>query len=300
MSQEQKRLELFCDIDDFCLIFIPLWHITLLQQGVIHRVREPRLSVSEIMTIIIHFHQSHYRDFKAYYLEYVCNHLGAEFPNLVSYNRFIELMPRVLLPLCCYLHRRKGQVSGISFVDSTRITVCGNKRISRNQVFKEVAELGKSSLGWFFGFKLHLVVNDQGELLAFCLTPGNVDDREPVPDLVQGFFGKLFADKGYISQALFELLFEAGIQLVTGIRKNMKNRLVPLLDKLLARKRSLIETINDQLKNISQIEHSRHRSVTNFMVNLVAGLAAYTHQEKKPALNLADLGLDPDNALVVL
>jgi hypothetical protein len=191
-------------------------------------------------------------------------------------------------------------VTGISFVDSTRITVCGNKRISRNQVFKEVAELGKSSLGWFFGFKLHLVVNDQGELLAFCLTPGNVDDREPVPDLVQGFFGKLFADKGYISQALFELLFEVGIQLVTGIRKNMKNRLVPLLDKLLARKRSLIETINDQLKNISQIEHSRHRSVTNFMVNLVAGLAAYTHQEKKPALNLADLGLDPDKALVVL
>jgi hypothetical protein len=253
-----------------------------------------------MMTIIIHFHQSHYRDFKAYYQEYVCNHLRAEFPNLVSYNRFVELMPRVLLPLCCYLHSRKGQVTGISFIDSTRITVCGNKRISRNQVFKEVAELGKSSLGWFFGFKLHLVINDQGELLAFCLTPGNVDDREPVPDLVQGFFGKLFADKGYISQALFELLFEAGIQLVSGIRKNMKNRLVPLLDKLLARKRSLIETVNDQLKNISQIEHSRHRSVTNFMVNLVAGLAAYTHQEKKPALNLADLGLDPDNALVVL
>lgn len=300
MSQELKRLNLFCDVDDFCLIFIPLWNITLLQQGVLQRVREPRLSMSEIMTIIIHFHQSHYRDFKTYYLEYVCKYLGAEFPNLVSYNRFIELMPRVLLPLCCYLHGRKGEVTGISFVDSTRITVCGNKRISRNQVFKEVAELGKSSMGWFFGFKLHLVVNDQGELLAFCLTPGNVDDRQPVPDLVQGFFGKLFADKGYISQALFELLFDAGIQLVTGIRKNMKNRLVPLLDKLLARKRSLIETINDQLKNISQIEHSRHRSVTNFMVNLVAGLAAYTHQEKKPALNLADLGLDPHNAIVVL
>jgi HPt (histidine-containing phosphotransfer) domain-containing protein len=104
----------------------------------------------------------------------------------------------------------------------------------------------------------------------------------------------------YISQALFEQLFEAGIQLVTGIRQNMKNKLIPMIDKLLARKRSIIETINDQLKNISQIEHSRHRSVTNFMVNLVAGLIAYTHQEKKPALNLADLSLDPDNALVVL
>jgi len=300
MNQEEKRLQLFCEVDDFCLIFIPLWNMTLLQYGAIKRVREARLSMSEIMTIIIHFHQSHYRDFKTYYLEYVCQHLGAEFPNLVSYNRFIELMPGVLLPLCCYLHFRKGEVTGISFVDSTRITVCGTKRINRNQVFKDVAALGKSSMGWFLGFKLHLVVNDQGELLAFCLTPGNVDDRQPVPELVQGFFGKLFGDKGYISQALFELLFAAGIQLVTGIRKNMQNRLVPLLDKLLARKRSIIETINDQLKNISQIEHSRHRSVTNFMVNMVAGLAAYTHQEKKPSLNLDDLGLDPDNAIVVL
>jgi hypothetical protein len=300
MSQELKRLNLFCDVDDFCLIFIPLWNMTLLQHGMIKRVREPGLSVSEMMTIIIHFHQSHYRDFKTYYIEYVCEHLGAEFPNLVSYNRFVELMPRTLLPLCCYLHSRKGEVTGISFIDSTRITVCGHKRISRNQVFKDVAKLGKSSMGWFFGFKLHLVVNDQGELLAFCLTPGNVDDRQPVPELVQGFFGKIFGDKGYISQALFELLFEAGIQLVTGIRKNMKNRLIPLLDKLLSRKRSIIETINDQLKNISQIEHSRHRSATNFMVNMVAGLAAYTHQEKKPSLNLAELGLDPDNALIVL
>jgi hypothetical protein len=132
------------------------------------------------------------------------------------------------------------------------------------------------------------------------MTLRSIDDRQPVPELVQGFFGKIFGDKGYISQALFELLFEAGIQLVTGIRKNMKNRLIPLLDKLLSRKRSIIETINDQLKNISQIEHSRHRSVTNFMVNMVAGLVAYTHQEKKPSLNLAELGLDPDNALIVL
>jgi hypothetical protein len=300
MSQAMKRLTLFCVVDDFCKVFIPLWNITLIQYGVIKRVREPRLSVSEMMTIVIHFHQSHYRDFKTYYIEYVCEHLGDEFPNLVSYNRFVELMPRVLLPLCCYLHSRKGECTGISFVDSTRIAVCGNKRISRNQVFKGVAKLGKSTMGWFFGFKLHLVVNDQGELLAFCLTPGNTDDRKPVPEMTKGLFGKLFGDKGYISQALFEQLFEAGIQLVTGIRQNMKNKLIPMIDKLLARKRSIIETINDQLKNISQIEHSRHRSVTNFMVNLVAGLIAYTHQEKKPALNLADLSLDPDNALVVL
>ena len=194
----------------------------------------------------------------------------------------------------------EGKVTEYMFIDATPMAVCHNLREKRHKVFKGLAKKGRTSTGWFFGFKLHLVVNDQGELLAFCLTPGNVDDRQPVPELVQGFFGKIFGDKGYISQALFELLFEAGIQLVTGIRKNMKNRLIPLLDKLLSRKRSIIETINDQLKNISQIEHSRHRSVTNFMVNMVAGLVAYTHQEKKPSLNLAELGLDPDNALIVL
>ena len=143
MSQTMKRLTLFCAVDDFCNIFIPLWNMTLIQQGIIKRVREPRLSISEIMTIIIHFHQSHYRDFKTYYIEYVCEHLQNEFLNLVSYNRFIELMPRALLPLCCYLHSRTGEVSGISFVDSTRITVCGNKRINRNKVFKDIAKLVK-------------------------------------------------------------------------------------------------------------------------------------------------------------
>jgi hypothetical protein len=160
MSQAMKRLVLFCAVDDFCKVFLPQWNMTLIQQGVIKRVREPQVSISEIMTIIIHFHQSHYRDFKTYYIEYVCEHLGDEFPNLVSYNRFIELMPRVLLPLCCYLNGRKEENSGISFIDSTRIVLCGNKRISRNKVFKNIAKLGKSTMGWFFGFKLHLVVNE--------------------------------------------------------------------------------------------------------------------------------------------
>ena len=141
-------------------------------------------------------------------------------------------------------------------------------------------------MGWFYGFKLHLIVNERGELLTFRLTPGNVDDRHPVPRLVRELFGKLFGDKGYLSQSLFEMLFESGIELITNVRKNMNNRLMPLTDKLLLRKRAIIETINDQLKNISQIEHTRHRSVANFLVNLVAGLIAYCHQPKKPSLNL--------------
>ena len=139
-------------------------------------------------------------------------------------------------------------------------------------------------MGWFFGFKLHLVVNDRGEILAFQLTPGNIDDRDPVPSLSKDLIGKLFADKGYISKALQEELLGKRLSLITGIRKNMKNHLMSMNDKLLLRKRSIIETINDQLKNISQIEHSRHRSFFNFLLNLIAGLIAYCLQPKKPSI----------------
>ena len=140
--------------------------------------------------------------------------------------------------------------------------------------------------GWFYGFKLHLVINVRSEILSFQLTPGNVDDRKPLPFLFKDLFGKIFADEGYISKNLFAKFLQQNIQLITGIRKNMNNRLMALEDKLLLRKRSIIETINDQLKNISQIEHSRHRSFTNFLINLLAGLIAYTRQPKKPSLNL--------------
>jgi hypothetical protein len=280
-------LELFIDVDDFWKVFFPIWKQQLLADGSIKRMRETQLSMSEIMTILIHFHQSHYRDFKAYYIEHVKANLQSEFPNLVSYNRFVELMPRALVPLLAYLRGRKGTCTGISFVDSTPLKVCHNRRIKRHRVFAGLAERGKTSMGWFFGFKLHLIVNDQGEILAFQLTPGNVDDRKPVPKMAEKLFGKLFADRGYISKALFEQLYSEGLMLITTIRKNMKNRLMPLEDKLMLRKRSIIETINDQLKNISQIEHTRHRSFANFIVNLLAGLTAYALQEKKPSIGIS-------------
>lgn len=278
-------LELFCHVDDFWKEFHNDWYRQLLAQQSIKRVRQSQLSESEIMTIIIHFHQSGYRDFKSYYTKHVIPNLQAEFPQLVSYPRFVALMPRVLIPLWMYLYQCMGTCTGISFIDATRICVCRNKRISRNKVFEGIVARGKSTLGWFFGFKLHLIVNDSGDLLAFHLTPGNVDDRQPVPAMSKNIFGKLVGDKGYISKKLFDELWQKGVQLITAVRKNMKNRLVIMEDKLLLRKRSIIETINDQLKNISQIEHSRHRSVSNFMVNLLAGLIAYCHQPKKPSIN---------------
>jgi hypothetical protein len=198
-------------------------------------------------------------------------------------------MARSFVPLIFYLMSKKGNCTGISFVDSTPIRVCKNKRIEAHKVFSGVAARGMSSMGWFYGFKLHLVVSEHGDILSFQLTPGNVDDRKPLSFLFEGLFGKVFADKGYISKDLFVEFFEKEIQLITGVRKNMKNRLMPLIDKLLLRKRSIIETINDQLKNISQIEHSRHRSFTNFLVNLISGLIAYALQPKKPSLRMQNM-----------
>lgn len=278
---------LFCDIDDFCQELEKIFKPQALPEKIKKRNRQFKLSASEIVTIVIYFHSSSYRNFKDYYTKHVSPYLRSEFPDLVSYNRFVELMPSALMPLLCYLNTRQGSVTGISFIDSTKIPVCHNVRASRHQVFKGFANWGKSSIGWFFGFKLHLIINERGELLSFQITPGNTDDRVPVPDLVKKIFGKLFGDKGYISAQLFQQLFDQGIQLITPFKKNMKNRLMPLADKILLRKRSLIETVNDQLKNISQIVHSRHRSIPNFMVNLIAGLIAYTYQEKKPSLNLS-------------
>lgn len=280
-------LQLFCHVDDFCQAFYLHWQAKLVTPVVKSRDRKRRLSPSEIMTLVIHFHQSHYRDFKAFYTEHVQKHLRAEFPGLVSYNRFVEFMPSVLIPLCAYLRSCQGTCTGISFVDSTDLSVCHNRRIAQHKVFKGLAMRGKTSTGWFFGFKVHFVFNDCGELLECVLTPGNVDDRQPVPQMVQRLFGKLFGDKGYLSQKLqAELLKTFHVQLITKLRRNMRNRLMPLADRLLLRKRTIVETIIDQLKNISQIEHSRHRSVMNFLVNLVCGLIAYCHQPKKPSLHL--------------
>lgn len=276
----------FCAIDDFCKLFEPIWHQRLLAAAPKQRERPPQLCLSEVLTIIVGFHLSGYRTFKDYYTRQVRRHQLDDFPKLVSYNRFVELMPGALLPLGCLLVTRFGECSGVSFIDSTKISVCHNRRIWSHQVMAELAERGKTSVDWFYGFKLHLVVNDCGELLAVRITAGNVDDRGPVPGLARALFGKLFGDRGYISQALFDQLWEQGLQLVTKLRKNMKERVLPLFDKLLLRKRAICETVNDQLKNISQIEHTRHRSPFNFFVNLLAGLVAYTFREKKPSLNL--------------
>lgn len=279
--------ELFCHIDDFCQAFEPQWQATLIGNGLKRRNRARSLSLSEIMTILVSFHQQSYRNFKHFYQKQVCRYWTLEFPGLPSYQRFVDWIPSTLIPLCVYLKHCFGQCSGISFIDASALKVCHNRRINQHQVFDELAARGKTSVDWFYGFKLHLVVNEHGELLNVTVTPGNTDDRKPVPDLLAGLWGKVFADRGYVSKKLArKLLQDWGIEFFAKPKWNMKNALMKLTDKLLARKRSIIETVIDQLKNISQIEHSRHRSPVNFMVNLMCGLIAYCHQPKKPALNL--------------
>jgi hypothetical protein len=291
-------LTLFCSIDDFCRFFEPMWRKHLIKSQCARRHRPSSLALSEVMTIIVLFHQSGYRNFKTFYTEHVCKHLASDFPHLVSYNRFVELMTEAAMPLAAYLQSRYGECSGISFIDSTDLAVCHNRRIAQHRVFRGLAARGKTSVDWFYGFKLHLVINECGELLGVRLTPGNVDDRVPVPELAQKLWGQLFGDRGYISGKLFEMLFGHGLQLVTKIKRNMRNRLMTLWDKAMLRKRAVIESVVDQLKNISQIEHTRHRSPINFVVNVLAGLVAYTWQEKKPSLNIVvkELGLLPSVA----
>jgi len=288
----------YCSVDDFWITFKEEWNKHLIELGKSDRGPDPILSPSEMMTIFILFHQSNYRTFKHFYLGYVCTHLTKEFPKLISYSRFVHLMKNLIIPLFAYLLQYRGEVTGISFIDSTKLQVCHNKRIPRNKVFKKIAKRGKTTAGWFYGFKLHLIINDKGEILSFLLTPGNVADVAMTEQLVQGITGKLFGDKGYISSKIATKLLEKGVQLFTTLRSKMKQKLMPLLDKILLRKRVLIETVNDQLKNISQIEHSRHRSVANFAVNVLGGLAAYMLKPNKPSLKLEDLEQLPFLAMI--
>lgn len=284
---------LFCKVDDFWNEFSHEWEKHLIDAGKLKFGPKPTLSISEMMTIVILFHQSNFRTFKHFYL-YLTQNLQKEFPNLISYSRFVFLKKNLFVPLFAFLMSSRGELTGISFIDSTSIKVCHNKRIRRNKVFKNLASRGKTTSGWFYGFKLHLIVNDKGEILAFQLTPANVSDVSVVEKLAMGIEGKMFGDKGYISSKLFQSLIKKGLQLFTTIRSNMKQKLMSLKDKILLRKRSVIETINDQLKNISQIEHTRHRSPQNFLINLLGGLAAYGQQPKKPSIRLGEL----DSALM--
>lgn len=280
---------LYVVIDDFCKEYEKYFNSLSLPKNK-RLTRTPCLEISEIITIILLFHHSPAKNFKYFYNSYLQQYLS-EFPKLPSYNRFIELQQRclghfhALLMVLCAMAKQ----TGLSYVDSTCMPVCHNKRTSRHKVFKGLATLGKSSMGYFFGFKLHLVINEKGELLNVALTSGNVDDRKPVRAMTKNLVGLLFGDKGYIDQKLFNDLIQRNLKLVTGIKANMKNKIMILKEKILLRKRSIIETVNSVLKKDFQISHTRHRSFLNGFIHIFSTLIAYVFKSKKPTIKFNNL-----------
>ena len=265
---------LFVCLDDFAKTFEDWERERLIPNGRKRR-RAGKLTLGEMLFIMVLFHLSPFKDFKHFWVHGVEQKYRDCFGDLPSYGRFVALMPRLFAPFCVLIHSLSGEQTGIYIADSTKLAICANPRISRNRIFKGLAARGHSTMGWFFGFKLHVVMNHKGELMAVKITPGNTDDRAPLEKMVAGLEGKLLADKGYISKKLFARLWDQGLHLITGIRRNMKNYLMPILDKVLLRKRFIVETLFDKLKSEMGLEHTRHRSSTNAFVHILSCLVAY-------------------------
>lgn len=292
MITDDKITEIFCLADDFCKLYermLKKYSIEAPKSSKRKYHRDGKMNVAEIIVIMIMFHSSNNRCLKHFYIDCICKRYRHLFPKTVSYTRFVELQKIAAIPLAIFIKKvLLGKCTGISFVDSTPLRVCRNQRIHMHKVFKGIAARGKCSLGWFFGFKLHLICNEKGELLNFMFTPGDVDDRKPLEyeNFVKEIYGRLVGDKGYISKKLFDRLFVDGIQLITKLKNNMKGAMMSVSDKLLLRKRAIIETVNDELKNIAQVEHSRHRCFENFVVNMLGAIAAYCFFPKKPCIHV--------------
>jgi hypothetical protein len=299
---KNKVIEIFCEVDDFLKEFDEFETKKLISRGeTMYRNRKSTMSLSEKMTIYICFHLSSYTNFKRYYNELVKPQWADMFPNLITYERFNQTQDRLFVPLLLYLNNCKlGKCTGISFVDSTTLHVCHIKREKQHKVFMGMATKSKSTMGWFFGFKLHLIINDKGEILSFSLSRANKDDRDEdiMKNMVEQIFGKLVGDRGYISEKLAQYLWNNGVELIYKRRKNMKEMNLSDTDKVLIRKRALIETVNDELKNICCLQHTRHRAVQGFLNNLVTGLIAYQFLDKKPALKLSSMDLVPDKYII--
>lgn len=280
--KREDIIALFCCIDDFCKMYEEC-HRNKLLPVVGTRNREGKLRLSEMLTIMIMYHLSGFRDFKTYYLYGINYKYKGYFKDLPCYPRYVSLMKKLLVPLSILLHGLKGEETGIYVADSTHLAVCHNRRINRNKVFAGIAERGKTTMGWFYGLKLHVVINHKGEIMAVKITRGNTDDRSVLEDLTKRLTGTIYADKGYISQILFQKLYYRGLRLITGIRKNMQSYLMPLIDKILLRKRFIVESAFNIMKNHMNLEHTRHRSVINSFVNIIACLVAYSFRTNKPA-----------------
>jgi hypothetical protein len=271
--------ERFCEFDDFCKSVRSQWEAMLLTAGKISGQQrhgpECGLCDSEIMTLLVLYHASRFKNFKTFYNGVVLGMLKPWFPKAPCYERFLTLTKRVWALLAFFLASRMGQKTGVYYIDSTPLAVCHNKRIYKHKVFADLATRGKTTMGWFFGFKLHLVFNERREIVALKLTPGNVNDTTPVPELTKDLVGKLFGDKGYIGKKLAEELLRRGLALMTRVRSNMKSLPVSFFDKALLNGRNIAETIIGHIKEFSSLRLPKHRSVFNAFTHITAAVIAY-------------------------
>src|ERR1700750_2183450 len=275
---------LYCCLDDFCRMFAE-WETHQLIPSPGRRQRSGKLSRSEMLFIMVLFHLSAYKNFKTFYLYGIgCQHRTC-FRDLPHYDRFISLIPRLFVPLMVLLHSLSGEETGVYFADAFKLAVCHNRRIHRHKVFDGLAARGKTSMGWFFGLKLHVVINHKGQIVALKITPGNIADSAVLDEITQHLSGKAYADKGYISHEEFRKLWQRGLHLITGIKRNMHNHLMLLGDKIMLRESFVIETVLDILKCEMGLEHSRHRSVINAMVHVLSCLVAYAYRPGKPSIS---------------
>jgi hypothetical protein len=276
---------LYCCLDDFRKVF-ENWETHQLIPSVQTRKRRGKLSRPEMLFIVVLFHLSPHKNFKTFYLSGIGCQYRACFRDLPQYDRFVSLMPRRFVPLMVLLHSLSGEQTGLYFGDSSKLAVCHKRRIDRHTVFDGLAARGKTSMGWFFGLKLHFVINHKGQIMAVKITPGNTAASTVLDEITQRLTGKLYADKGSISREVFHKLWQRGLHLITAIRRNMRNHLMLLGDKILLRKRFVIETVLDILKSEMGLEHSRHRSPINAMVHVLSCLVAYAFRPGKPAISL--------------
>jgi len=242
-----------------------------------------RLNRSEIITIIIGYWQSSYDCFKNYYLKQIWIYHQRDFRG-VSYCQFIKLISSYLPLLVLMLNSIMDKCDGISFIDSSSLEVCKRYRISMHRVSAGIAARSKTTKGWFYGLKLHLLINQRGGIIKASFSSGNKDDRAQLKLMIKGLFGKVFGDRGYISQELFRELLEQGIFIITRVKKNMKNKLMSLIDKILLLKRALIESVFGKIKLLGKFEHLRHKSVTNAFVHMVTALISYQLSDNKPSI----------------
>jgi hypothetical protein len=272
-----RLVEQFCVFDDFVVAARAQMAPRLLSDGKPERRHGPPAGLvdSEIMTILTMYHESRFRDFKTFYEMMILKLFRSYFPRAPCYERFLTLTKYVLSLLTLFLACMTTTKSGIYYVDSTPLPVCHNKRIAKHRVFGGLASRGRTSVGWFFGFKAHFIFNDLRQIVAVKITPGNVNDTTPLPELAYNLTGKIFGDKGYVSKKVTKALAEKGLILLTRPKKNMKPLPISTQDEVLLKARSIAETIIGHIKEFSSLRLPKHRSVPNAFTHMIAAIVAY-------------------------